>query len=65
MKKLKTKTFITLCTIFSLFLISLLFMTNYQTYNKEQENIKRNLTRLNTITTSEKLSELPLKNQII
>lgn len=61
MKKLKTKTFITICTIFSLFLISLLFITNYQTYSKEQENIKRNLTRLNTITTSSKLSELSPK----
>lgn len=50
MKKLKIKTFTTIFVIFSLFLISIIIVNNYQTYTREEENIKRNLTRLNDLT---------------
>lgn len=49
MKKLKIKTFTTIFAIFSLFLISIIIVNNYQTYTREKENIKRNLTRLNNL----------------
>ena len=49
MNKLKTKTFTTLCIIFTTFLISIIFITNYQQYHREQENIRRNITRINNL----------------
>lgn len=49
MNKLKTKTFTTLCIIFTTFLISIIFITNYQQYRREQENIRRNITRINNL----------------
>ena len=49
MNKLKTKTFTTLCIIFTAFLISIIFITNYQQYHREQENIRRNITRINNL----------------
>lgn len=49
MNKLKTKTFTTLCIIFTTFLISIIFITNYQQYHREQENIRHNITRINNL----------------
>lgn len=43
MKKLNRKTFITLFSILSIFLISILIAYNYQSYKREYDNIKRNL----------------------
>lgn len=50
MKQLKVKTFTTIFIILSLFLISIIFITNYQAYTREQENIKRNMIRMNNLT---------------
>lgn len=52
MKKLKVKTFTTIFAILSLFLVSIIVVTNYQTYTREKENIKRNITRMNNIAFS-------------
>lgn len=49
MKKLKKKIFWTLFSILSLFLIILLFIFNYQDYQKEKNNIQNSLTRINTV----------------
>ena len=46
MKKLRNKTFITIFTIISTFLIIGLIIVNVQNYNREYENIKRNLTMI-------------------
>lgn len=47
MNKLRSKIFWTLFTILSVFLISILFIFNYQDYNREKINIKQNLLRMN------------------
>ena len=47
MKKLSKKTFITIFTIISSFLLIGLITINIQNYNREYENIKRNLTMIN------------------
>lgn len=47
MNKLKKKIFWTLLIILSLFLISVLFIFNYQTYNREKIMINQNLFRMN------------------
>jgi signal transduction histidine kinase len=47
MKKITRKVFWVLFSILTLFLISILFYLNYQDYQKEKDNIKNSLTRLN------------------
>lgn len=47
MNKLRKKIFWILFSILSLFLISILWIFNYQNYNNEKENVKRNLLRIN------------------
>lgn len=47
MKKLSKKTFITIFTIISSFLIIGIITVNIQNYNREYENVKRNLTMIN------------------
>ena len=46
MKKLKNKVFWTINIILSLFLITILFIFNYQNYNKEKMNIEQSLFRM-------------------
>lgn len=47
MNKLKKKIFWTLFTILSIFLIAILFIFNFQTYNREKIKIEQNLQRMN------------------
>ncbi len=47
MKKLASKTFFTLLIILSLFLVTILFIFNYQDYNKEKTSLLNNINRLN------------------
>ena len=47
MKKLSKKTFITLFTLLSVFIITILFIFNYQNYIREYNNVVNNITRLN------------------
>ena len=46
MKKLKNKVFWTITIILTCFLVSILFIFNYQDYSREKINIKTNLNRL-------------------
>ena len=46
MKKLKTKTFITISTLFTLFLVLVLAVYNIQNYNQEYRHVKDNLNRM-------------------
>ncbi|MGN1358731.1 MAG: sensor histidine kinase, partial [Bacilli bacterium] len=46
MKKLQKKIFIVLSTILTIFLISILILYNYQTYQKEYNSLKNSLTRI-------------------
>lgn len=50
MKILKVKTFTTIFLMLSLFLFSIIVVTNYQTYQREKDNIKRNITRINNLS---------------
>ncbi len=50
MNKLKVKTFTTIFSILSFILVVIIVVTNYQSYNREQENIKRNITRMDNLT---------------
>lgn len=50
MKILKVKTFTTIFLMLSLFLFSIIVVTNYQTYKREKDNIKRNITRINNLS---------------
>lgn len=47
MNKLGKKIFWTLCVILSIFLFTIIFIFNYQTYNREKTNIRQNLFRMN------------------
>ena len=47
MKKLKNKVFFTIFTLLSTFLLTILFIYNYQNYNQEYRNINNNLKRIN------------------
>lgn len=49
MEKLKKKTFYTIFLIISIFLIIAIIFLNVQSYQKEYESIKNNLTRMNMI----------------
>lgn len=49
MNKLKKKIFWTLFIILSIFLISILFIFNYQSYSRERVNIEQNLFRMNSV----------------
>lgn len=46
MKKLKSKVFWTICIILSLFLLTVLFILNYQDYNRAKTSIEQNLFRM-------------------
>lgn len=46
MKKLKTKTYITISSIFTIFLILILSIYNIQSYNQEYHHVKENLERM-------------------
>ena len=48
MKKLKSKIFWIICIILSLFLITVLFILNYQDYNRARMSVEQNLFRMNT-----------------
>lgn len=47
MKKLANKTFLTLFIILSLFLLTILFIFNYQNYSREKNDLVNNLMRIN------------------
>ena len=49
MKKLKIKTFYTIFSIISIFIISAIIALNIQNYRKEYNGIKNNLTRINML----------------
>ena len=49
MKKLKTKTFFTLFIILSIFLVTILFIFNYQNYSREKSQIANNLKNINSM----------------
>ena len=49
MKKLKTKTFFTLFIILSIFLVTILFIFNYQNYSREKSQITNNLKNINSM----------------
>ena len=46
MKKLKTKTFITIASLFTIFLVLILAIYNIQNYNQEYHHVKDNLSRM-------------------
>ena len=46
MKKLKTKTFITIASLFTIFLVLILSIYNIQNYNQEYNHVKENLNRM-------------------
>ena len=46
MEKLKKKIFLVIFLILTIFLISILFIFNYQAYNQEKKEIENNLTKM-------------------
>ena len=48
MKKLKNKVFLTLFIIFTIFLLTIIFIFNFQNYNREKNNIISSLSQMNS-----------------
>lgn len=57
MKKLKSKIFWTICIMLSLFFTIILFIFNYQDYNRTKREIEQNLFRMNNDRNKEPLKE--------
>ena len=50
MTKLKNKIFLILITMFTIFLLSMIIIFNYQSYQKEYDTVKNNIIRIENIT---------------
>ena len=57
MKKLKNKMFFTLFTILTLFLLTLLFLFNYQDYHQAKSNVQENLSKMNNDAEQQDMSD--------
>lgn len=62
MNKLKNKIFIVISSILSIFLISILFIFNYQNYQAEEKHIIENLKRAGNI--KDRLAEPKVKDDL-
>ena len=61
MKKLKIKTFITIFVILTIFLVTILFIANYQDYARAKRSIEENLLRINPKDIVESIMDNPNK----
>ena len=59
MEKLNKKIFIVICSILTIFLFSILFIFNYQDYNREYKNIENILNRMNSLHDRKQLEPKP------